>query len=89
MAGLLGKDTFLKLGLEIVAQNQANTRTTGLYYVQGTSTTAAAYDSGLFLVLRNSDVCVQLKFCINTGNFLYRIGSSDTSQAMPGFNTIV
>ena len=74
-AGLMGTGTFLRVSKKTGAAGQSTLSSTGIYFVEGSSTTDPVYDSGYLLAVTNGVSIVQLKLCINTRKVLYRAGA--------------
>ena len=74
-AGLMGTGTFLRVDKKTGAAGQSTLSSTGIYFVEGSSTTDPVYDSGYLLAVTNGVSIVQLKLCINTRKVLYRAGA--------------
>lgn len=73
---MIGSKTFLRVDKTTGAAGQSTLSSTGIYFVEGTSTTDPIYDSGYLLAVTNGVSIVQLKLCINTRKVLYRAGNA-------------
>ena len=75
VAGVMGSETFLRVDKAAGAAGQSTISSTGVYSIDGSSTTDPVYDNGFLLAVTNGVSVVQLKLCINTRKVLYRAGA--------------